>query len=104
MKRGHILVTLVAVLLVAFGIYVFGIIADGQKAALFSKVEANQPALTQAQVEELLGRPAHIEQSQSADQTLTGAVYHYPYHDRDMKVIFVNGLVFGTQFPSGAKS
>lgn len=95
---------LVALPLIALGIYIFGIVADGEKAALFSKVQDNKPPLTQAQVEELLGRPASIDQSQSADQTITGEVYHYPYHNRDMKVVFVNGVVFSTQFVPGAKS
>ena len=41
-----------------------------------------------------MGRPASIEQSQSADQTISGSVYHYPSGSGDMKVTFINGTVF----------
>jgi len=99
-----IFLAFVAIPLIALGVYVLGIVADGQRAALFSKIEDNKPPLTQAQVEEMLGRPARIEQSQSADQTVTGEVYHYPYHDEDMKVVFVNHTVFKAEFVSEAKS
>jgi cytoskeletal protein RodZ len=72
----------------------------------FDKIHETKPPLSIAQVEQLMGRPASIEQSESADQTVTGAVYHYPYpaHGQDFKVIFVHGVVFGTQFVPLAKS
>ena len=72
----------------------------------FETIHKTKPPLSIAQVEQLMGRPARIEQSESADQTVTGVVYHYPHpeHGQDFKVIFVNGVVFGTQFVPIAKS
>ncbi len=72
----------------------------------FEKIHETKPPLTVAQVESLMGRPVTIEQSETADQTITAEVYHYPHPEQgqDFKVIFVNGVVFGTQFVPLAKS
>jgi hypothetical protein len=75
----------------------------------FEKINYSKPPLTKTQVEQLMGRPIRIEQSESADQTVTGAVYHYPISPpgrdvRDFQVIFVNGVVFHTAIPSPTKS
>jgi hypothetical protein len=70
----------------------------------FEKINEAKTPLTIAQVEEAMGRPAHIDESESADQTITGMVYHYPAHGEDMKVVFVHGVVLRTEFTPTAKS
>jgi hypothetical protein len=75
----------------------------------FQKINETKPPLTIAQVEQLMGPPASIEQSGSADQTVTGEVYHYPTHPpggevQDFRVIFVNGVVFHTAISPYIKS
>jgi hypothetical protein len=63
-----------------------------------------KPAMTQDQVEAILGRPAHIDQSETADQTLSGEVDYYPAPNGEGRVIFVNHTVFKAKFIPGAKS
>jgi hypothetical protein len=67
----------------------------------FQKINETKPPLSIAQVEQLMGPPISIEQSETADQTITGAVYHYPTYPPggDFKVIFVNGVVLNTAIP-----
>jgi hypothetical protein len=69
----------------------------------FEKIHDRKPPLSVAQVEQLMGQPLRIEHAESTG--LVGDVYHYPAYPPggDFKVIFVNGVVFGTQFISGAK-
>jgi len=66
------------------------------------KLTRIKPGMTAVQVEAILGRPTSIEQSETADQTITGEVDHYParYPARggDCRVIFVNHTVFKTEF------
>ena len=68
----------------------------------------NKPGMSADQVEAILGRPASIEQSATADQTLSGEIDHYPSRfpakGGDCRVIFVNHTVFKTEFLPGAKS
>ncbi len=82
----------------------FHVLSDAERTAAFSKVEDSNPPLSLAQVEQLMGQPARMEQSASLDQAVTGEVYHYPYRDSDMKVVFVNGTVFKAELVSGNKS
>ncbi len=77
---------------------------DARYMAGFQKINEARTPLTIAQVEQVMGTPTHVEQSESADQTVTGTVYHYPAHGQDMNVIFVNGVVFGTKFVATTKS
>jgi hypothetical protein len=67
----------------------------------FEKINETKPPLTIAQVEQLMGQPLRIEQSESADQTVSGQVYHYPSFPvgGDFQVIFVNGIVLHTALP-----
>src|ERR1700682_2579375 len=67
----------------------------------FEKINETKPPLTMAQVEQFMGQPLRIEQSESADQTIKGEVYHYPTFPPggDFRVIFVNGVVFHTALP-----
>ena len=65
----------------------------------FAQIVNAKSPMTVAQVENLMGKPASIEESQSADQTVSGMVYHYPGHGADFEVIFVNGVVFHTEMP-----
>jgi hypothetical protein len=105
MKKVMIFSALItAPIVIALFIWLVPAIIDGQKWAAFSKVQDNKPRLSITEVENLMGHPDSIDQSESADQTVAGSVYHYHTHSRDMKVIFVNGIVFGTQFVPSTKS
>jgi hypothetical protein len=68
------------------------------------KMSQVKPAMTQAQVEAILGRPTHIDQSETADQTLNGEVDHYPASNGEGRVVFINHVVFQSEFVSGTKS
>ena len=68
------------------------------------KIARIKPAMNQEQVEAILGRPASIEQSETADQTLSGEVDHYPAPNGEGRVVFVNHAVFKAEFVPGAKS
>lgn len=68
------------------------------------KMAQVKPAMKPADVEAILGRPARIEQSETADQTLNGEVDHYPASNGEGRVIFVNHTVFKSEFVPGAKS
>ncbi len=70
----------------------------------FTTINETKPPLRVAQVEALMGAPVRIDQSESADQAITGLVYHYPAHGEDMRVVFVNGVVFRTQIAPETKS
>jgi len=75
----------------------------------FQKINETKPPLSIAQVEQLMGQPVSIEQSETADQTVTGEVYHYPTQPpggkvQDFRVIFVNGVVFHTAISPYIKS
>jgi SmpA / OmlA family len=68
------------------------------------KIAEIKPAMNTSQVEAILGRPTSIEQSETADQTLSGEVDHYPAPNGEGRVIFVNHAVFKAEFVSGTKS
>jgi hypothetical protein len=99
-----------APIVLAFVIWLGSAMLTAEKSAkflsAFEKIHETQPPLSIAQVEQLMGQPLRIEQSETADQTITGEVYHYPTYPPggDFKVIFVNGEVFSTAIPSPAKS
>jgi SmpA / OmlA family len=54
--------------------------------------------MTADQVAAIMGHPAHIDASETADQNLSGEVDHYPTSQGDDQVIFVNHTVFKTEF------
>jgi hypothetical protein len=68
------------------------------------KMAQIKPAMNAGQVEAILGRPASIEQSETADQTISGEVDHYPAPNGEGRVVFVNHAVFKAEFIPGAKS
>ena len=68
------------------------------------KMAQVKPGMSSDQVELLLGRPATIDQSQSADQTISGEVDHYPAPNGEGRVTYVNHVVFKAEFVPGAKS
>jgi hypothetical protein len=68
------------------------------------KMAQIKPAMKADQVEAILGRPAIIEQSETADQSLSGEVDHYPAPNGEGRVVFVNHAVFKAEFVPGAKS
>jgi hypothetical protein len=68
------------------------------------KMAQIKPAMSTAQVEAILGRPSHIDQSETADQTISGEVDHYAAPNGEGRVVFVNHAVFKAEFVSGAKS
>ena len=71
---------------------------------LDSKLGLIKPGMKVAQVEALLGSPTHIDETQTADQTLSGQVYRYSTPAGEGRVVFVNGIVFSTTILPGAKS
>ncbi len=75
---------------------------QGQKAAAFYKIAQTKPPLSVSDVEKLVGQPSHIEHADSTG--LTAEAYYYPNGDRDLKVVFVNGVVFHTDLVAAPKS
>ena len=111
MKKIRIFSALVmALIVIALAIWLVPAMLMAEKSAkflsAFEKIHETKPPLTVVQVEQLMGRPASIEQSESADQTITGEVYPYPTYPSggDFQVIFVNGVVFSTAIPATTKS
>ena len=107
MKKIRIFSALVmALIVIALAIWLVPAMLMAEKSAkflsAFEKIHQTQPPLSIAQVEQLVGRPASIEQSETADQTVSGEVYHYPTYPPggDFHVIFVNGVVFRTALPT----
>ena len=68
------------------------------------KMAQVKPGMTSTQVEALLGSPVSIEQSETADQALSGEVDHYAAANGEGRVIVVNHVVFKSEFVPGAKS
>jgi hypothetical protein len=97
MKRILIFTILIA-LAVVVCIPIFHTWSNAATRAKFLRIRDGNPAMTIDQVEVLLGRPASIEQSETADQTISGEAYQYPIADGEMKIVFVNGVVFHAEF------
>jgi hypothetical protein len=53
-------------------------------------------------VEAILGRPDHIDQSETTG--LRGQVFHYAGRGGEGQVVFLNDTVFKAQFVPGGKS
>jgi hypothetical protein len=68
------------------------------------KMSQIKPGMKPDEVQAILGRPASIEQSESADQTISGEVDHYPAPNGEGRVVIVNHTVFQAEFVTGAKS
>jgi hypothetical protein len=68
------------------------------------KMSQVKPGMTPDQAQAILGRPATIEQAESADSTISGEVDHYPASNGEGRVVIVNHAVFKAEFVSGAKS
>lgn len=66
------------------------------------KMARIKPAMTPAEVEAILGRPASREQSETTG--LTGKADYYPGPNGEGRVIFLNDTVFKAEFVPGAKS
>jgi hypothetical protein len=65
-----------------------------------AKISQVKPGMKAAQVETILGRPAHIDQAETTG--LRGEVYDYPGTVGTGRVIFLNGAVFKAEFLPGA--
>jgi outer membrane protein assembly factor BamE (lipoprotein component of BamABCDE complex) len=66
-----------------------------------AKLQQISDGMKSGQVEALLGRPTRIDQSEITG--LTGQVYHYVSGQGDGRVVFINDVVFQTNFvPAGA--
>ena len=63
-----------------------------------------KPGMKSDQVQAILGRPAKIDETQSADQTVAGEVYHYSTPSGEGRIVFVNGAVFKAEFLAEIKS
>jgi hypothetical protein len=68
------------------------------------KMSQVKTGMTPDQVQALLGKPASIEQSETADQTLSGEVDHYPARNGEGRVVIVNHTVFHAEFVPGSTS
>jgi hypothetical protein len=101
---GLIMAPLLIALAIWLGPHVIEAFTVQKYLAGFEKIQGAKTPLTIAQVEDVLGSPTRTEQSESADQTIHGAVYHYATYGTDIKIVFVNGAVFRTEFLPGAKS
>jgi hypothetical protein len=66
------------------------------------KMAQIKPGMNVDQVGALLGRPAHIDQSETTG--LTGEVDYYRGSGGEGRVIFLNNVVFKALFVPGAKS
>ncbi len=71
---------------------------------LDSKLGLIKPGMKANQVENILGRPARIDATQTDDQTVTGQVYHYSTPSGECRVVLVNGVVFKAEFLAEIKS
>ena len=98
MMAGVIFVSACVIVLVMFWQLLFLPVIAGDKLAQI------QPGMNAGQVEAILGRPASIEQSETADQTISGEVDHYPSPNGEGRVVFLNDAVFKAEFVPGAKS
>ena len=98
---GLIMAQIVLAVAVWYGIAVLVAFNAAKFMTEFQKINETKPPLTIVQVAQLMGQPLRIEQSESTDKTVTGAVYHYPTYPAggDFQVIFVNGVVFHTAIP-----
>jgi len=106
MKKVMIFSALImAPIVIALGIWLGSVVLTAENSAKFlsayQTIHETKPPLSISQVEQLMGQPLRIEQSESADQTVSGAVYHYPTYPPggDFQVIFVHGVVFSTAIP-----
>ncbi len=105
MKKVMIFFGLImAPLVIGLLIYLVHYTVLANRKASFSEVLGSKTPMTIIEVGKEMGQPASIEQSESADQTIAGSVYHYPIPEGDMKVVFINGVVFHAEFVSRAKS
>ena len=95
---------ILAPLVIAVLIYLIHYATVANRKAAASDILGAKIPMTVAQVEKEMGSPAAIEQSETSDQTINGTVYHYPLPEGDMKVVFVNGIVFHAELVPKAKS
>ena len=65
------------------------------------KISQIKPAMKVDQVEAILGRPAHIDQSETTG--LSGQVYYYTSPHGEARVTFLNDAVFKAEFIPGDK-
>lgn len=85
----------------------FGLVASFAISACSSAVTPQQMTqvtvgMKTAEVEKILGRPAHIDQSETTG--LRGEVYDYPGVNGEGRVIILNDTVFKAEFVPGGKS
>jgi len=109
-KIGIFSALILAVTVIALALWLVPIVLTAEKVVTFmsdfDKINGTKPPLSIAQIEQLMGQPIRIEQSETSDQTINGTIYHYPTYPvgGDFRVIFVNGVVFGTAIPVYTKS
>jgi hypothetical protein len=88
---------------ILFIILLFGpvVLTSCSSAVSAEKMARIHPGMKSADVEAILGRPDHIEQSETVG--LRGQVYDYPAPTGDGRVVFLNDAVFQAAFVPGAK-
>jgi hypothetical protein len=90
-KRGRLFLGAVVILLVTA-------CASSVSAQKMAQIK---PGMNADQVEAILGRPAHIDQSETTG--LQGQVYHYPGPNGEGQIVFLNNAVFDAKFVPGAR-
>jgi hypothetical protein len=79
-----------------------GILAACSSAVTPEKMAQVTVGMKTADVEKILGRPAHIDQSETTG--LRGEVYDYPGVNGEGRVVILNDIVFKAEFVPGGKS
>ena len=70
--------------------------------AMSQSIAQVKPGMKTSQVEALLGRPSHIDESETTG--LKGDVYFYPGAQGEGRVTLLNDAVFSAEFVPGVKS
>jgi hypothetical protein len=84
-----------------FLILTAGVLSACSSAVTPQEMAQVKTGMKTAEVEKILGRPAHIDQSETTG--LRGEVYDYPGVNGEVRVIILNDIVFKAEFIPGGK-
>ena len=87
---------------VFFSMAVAFVLAACSSGATAEKISQIKPAMKVDEVEAILGRPDHIDQSETTG--LQGQVYYYNGSRGQGRVVFLNDAVFKADFVPGGKA
>jgi len=83
---------LLIVAILAIGAIAYPPMSAAIFACKFDAIRDANPPMSTEQVEKSLGRPTHVDSSETTG--ITGLVYHYPYLSGEMRLVFINGTLF----------